>query len=746
MRRLAAIVAVILLAATAGAIGPDTPDRASAATSRQPIKIVVVGDSYSSGNGAGSYTALRGCFRSTNNWVYRYANLLKTNGFVPTVINRACSGDTTKAFTHEQTLAPYRLRGGTCPQQAPDETVERVGPNCLGTLQPQINAIDKDTDLVLLTFGGDNVGFHDVVQQCFIVGYRDPGDCRKHVTDAENGLAGVQANLTDIFARMRTKLRPDAQVVLLGYPQLIGSYSYVLKSHNLRHEVTDTYDAGAKVRQLGVDGRAKQLAAVNAANVAAGTHFVTYIDNVIETFAGHEPDPRLTHSNPQTWLNEGFSTTTIDEWYHPNGAGHDAYAALLAAHTAFGAGHTVAAGGSIDLAFVIDTTGSMASTIDSVRDEVDSVADQLGAGTSSYRMAVVSFRDQPAYTGDPGDYPSRVDQAFTTNAEAIKSGVSTLTAEGGGDTPESAYSGIEAALNLDWRPGVKKEIVVFTDADAHDPEPVSGLTADQVIAHANAIDPAVINVVNTGGADNFQPLADATTGKVVAAGGPDVATAIEDIVKTLVTAPYAWVGESYLGAIGKPVAFDASGSFDPTNGSLSYAWDFNNDGAVDRTTGTPTASFTYSAAYQGLVKVAVSSSSGLSSAATATVIVDEDADGLAAAEDNCPGVANPDQTDTDNDGLGDACDATPGFPTADIAGVTVETSVDNPSPTPTTGAGGGAGPTSTGATTPPHPTGQGAGRLPVTGSPTSRIVLVGVALIAVGGALAVVAYRRRRSG
>lgn len=35
---------------------------------------------------------------------------------------------------------------------------------------------------------------------------------------------------------------------------------------------------------------------------------------------------------------------------------------------------------------------------------------------------------------------------------------------------------------------------------------------------------------------------------------------------------------------------------------------------------------------------------------------DDDGDGVPDEEDNCPGVANPDQTDTDGDGRGDACD------------------------------------------------------------------------------------------
>jgi C1A family cysteine protease len=36
--------------------------------------------------------------------------------------------------------------------------------------------------------------------------------------------------------------------------------------------------------------------------------------------------------------------------------------------------------------------------------------------------------------------------------------------------------------------------------------------------------------------------------------------------------------------------------------------------------------------------------------------VDQDADGILDASDNCPAVSNPDQTDTDGDGLGDVCD------------------------------------------------------------------------------------------
>ncbi len=41
---------------------------------------------------------------------------------------------------------------------------------------------------------------------------------------------------------------------------------------------------------------------------------------------------------------------------------------------------------------------------------------------------------------------------------------------------------------------------------------------------------------------------------------------------------------------------------------------------------------------------------------TSTGGIDVDSDGLAGCADNCPSIANPDQSDCDNDGIGDACD------------------------------------------------------------------------------------------
>jgi lysophospholipase L1-like esterase len=655
--------------------------QAAAAAPDKRVNIVVLGDSFSAGNGAGDYIGPSTCYRSKSNWSLRYRNWLIDQGYTADVLPRACSGGVTDNYWNQRDLG-NRPEFARCHTATADEIVTTVSLGlrsiCNTKLRAQRESVTEGTDLVLFTFGGNDVRFSNIVKECFIAGDRNPGDCRSRVNYAngrldDTGDDGLAAKLRKILVDLHEKrLRRGAKVVLLGYPQLVGNVDFVLKYKNKLTGATDSYDAARKVRELGTKGAAAQAKAVEDAEKEVGADFVTYLPQALTLFDGHQPDPRAGLKNPDSWFVEPFQTISYDTWYHPNPQGHQQYANILSGNFGTGAdGTPVETAQALDLIFVIDTTGSMGGTIETVKNRVNAVVDRLAAGTSAYRIGVVSYRDQPDYTGDATDYPSRLDQEFTSDANAVKTAVGNLVAEGGGDYPESAYSGLDTAIKQPWRSGVKKQIIVFTDAPAHNPEPVSNLTAANIIDKALAVDPAVVNVVgNTDEA--LAEVAAGTGGKVLAAvDGDDVSAAIDVIIETSLAVPYATIGDSYNAAIGKAVTFDAAGSFDPAGGTLTYEWDVNSDGTADATTSTPSYTHTYTAAYEGLVTMTVKSTSGKTAVATAPILVERDGDGIQDEVDNCPDAANPGQEDRDEDGTGDLCDATSGIPTVDQEGVTV---------------------------------------------------------------------------
>jgi Mg-chelatase subunit ChlD len=118
--------------------------------------------------------------------------------------------------------------------------------------------------------------------------------------------------------------------------------------------------------------------------------------------------------------------------------------------------------GIADVVFVVDTTGSMGSYIDGMKRRVNEFASKLGESGIDYRLALVDFRDLRL--------KERLNvHPFETNVAAFKRLVDTMGPGGGGDEPESALDGLEAALGLSFRPEAQKIFVLITDASTHDP-------------------------------------------------------------------------------------------------------------------------------------------------------------------------------------------------------------------------------------------------------------------------------------
>lgn len=117
----------------------------------------------------------------------------------------------------------------------------------------------------------------------------------------------------------------------------------------------------------------------------------------------------------------------------------------------------------VDLAIVLDTTGSMQSQIDRLKDTLKAIHFQLTQLPSrpNIRFALVAYRDE----GD--DYVTRV-TPFTAEVNTFQGVVDGLDADGGGDIPEDLQSGLQQAMHtLKWRDdGVRLGFIV-ADAPPH---------------------------------------------------------------------------------------------------------------------------------------------------------------------------------------------------------------------------------------------------------------------------------------
>lgn len=132
-----------------------------------------------------------------------------------------------------------------------------------------------------------------------------------------------------------------------------------------------------------------------------------------------------------------------------------------------------------DLMFAIDTTGSMAPFIAQTKTAVDDLATDLASETTGSRVGLTEYRD----AGDA--FQARTVTDLTSTLPTFRTGLDGLSVGGGGDTPESVYSGIAQALCQSWNEPAVKAIIAVGDAPAKDPEPVTDLTADKIIALAN---------------------------------------------------------------------------------------------------------------------------------------------------------------------------------------------------------------------------------------------------------------------
>jgi hypothetical protein len=120
----------------------------------------------------------------------------------------------------------------------------------------------------------------------------------------------------------------------------------------------------------------------------------------------------------------------------------------------------------LDVAFVVDTTGSMKDDIKAVKDSLFEIVDHITTRTEGLeiRFGVVSYRDHP-----PQDrtYVTRVFD-FTEKIKRVHNLISDLKPSEGGDTPEAVADGLfDARTKLSWERDAYKVLLLVGDAPPH---------------------------------------------------------------------------------------------------------------------------------------------------------------------------------------------------------------------------------------------------------------------------------------
>lgn len=269
---------------------PSTAGAAAITSLTGPI--VALGDSYTAGDlmPLNLASAPPGCLRSSAGYAVRVASALHDPAGL---VNASCTNAGVSAMT----------------------TAQRT---YLGTNPPQLSALAPNDALVMLTLGGDDLGFMNVLHTCLKLSWSNPfgSPCERHY--ASRGADQLAALVTTEAARMRTVLTkiharaPRARVVLVGYPDLFpqkGSCWPVVP-------VT-----AGDIRYL--RGTEVKLNAMLAAEAAAtGTSFVdTYTATTGHDFC----------ANGNVRYVEGAVPGSLAAPFHPNARGQAAIAALILA-------------------------------------------------------------------------------------------------------------------------------------------------------------------------------------------------------------------------------------------------------------------------------------------------------------------------------------------------------------------------------------------------------------------------------
>ena len=265
------------------------------------LTVVSLGDSYIAGTGTGNYYSGQGpgfpgptsgvpgpgnnCYQSFSSYPWQYVGMLNENGVPADIWHYACHGA---------------------------ETTDLI---------PQWQQIDRsirdDADIVLISAGGNDVGFSNIVPTCFLSPSELSGaTCDQHLTSAEENISNVIGRLRQILPTIASEA-PSARVVLMGYPHL-ASPAPTIFCNQLETRNAERLTNLQQNHDIALINTARELNEIFGDN-----RFSTAIAG--EAFSNRGP---CAHPDDALILNVVLSDP-FGESFHPNFDGARRYAQLL---------------------------------------------------------------------------------------------------------------------------------------------------------------------------------------------------------------------------------------------------------------------------------------------------------------------------------------------------------------------------------------------------------------------------------
>ncbi|MFM6928071.1 MAG: vWA domain-containing protein [Bdellovibrio sp.] len=143
--------------------------------------------------------------------------------------------------------------------------------------------------------------------------------------------------------------------------------------------------------------------------------------------------------------------------------------------------------GNVDIALVVDTTGSMGATIESIKIRLKSFVENVYAKGSNARICISTFGDTTVSKCSKFYSINSADPASEAEKTTLLSQLSSLKVSGGGDAPENPMRALLDSLSADWVPTNQQFIILVTDAPFHYAPSYKGHAGDAAPVYADVL-------------------------------------------------------------------------------------------------------------------------------------------------------------------------------------------------------------------------------------------------------------------